>query len=59
MSVLVRQIKYCPFAWIADYFAEEQDVAILESSLINELGRYSVLGRCPYLRIEKKKAYYL
>lgn len=55
MSVLVRQIKYCPFAWIADYFAEEQDVAILESSLINELGRYSVLGRCPYLRIEKKK----
>lgn len=55
MSVFIKEIKYAPFARIADYFAGEEDVAVLESSLVNALGRYSILGCRPYHRVEQKQ----
>ena len=31
----------------------EPGAAFLDSSLVNELGHYSVIGRCPYLKLVK------
>ena len=55
MSVVIKEIKDCPFARLADHFAGEEDVTILESSMVNALGRFSILGRRPYHRIEEKQ----
>ena len=35
---------------------ENQELAFLDSSLVNELGHYSVIGRCPYLKLVKDGA---
>lgn len=36
------------------YFAGEDDSVFLDSSLINKLGRYSVIGAVPYLKLVKE-----
>ena len=35
------------------YFAGEKDSAFLDSSLVNRLGRYSIIGAVPYLKLVK------
>lgn len=36
------------------YFAGEKDSAFLDSSLVNRLGRYSIIGAVPYLKLVKE-----
>ena len=36
------------------YFAGEEDSVFLDSSLVNKLGRYSVIGAVPYLKLVKE-----
>jgi len=46
---------YIPIEDIFAHFAHETDTVILESALQNKLGRFSSIGRAPYLKIEKRK----
>ena len=53
-----RQIKeitsYIPAAEIFRLCANEPDSVFLDSSLVNTLGRYSIIGRRPYLKLVKE-----
>ena len=53
-----RQIKeiipYIPAAEIFRLCAKEPDSVFLDSSLVNVLGRYSIIGRHPYLKLVKE-----
>ena len=44
---------YVPTAEIFRIYEKEPGAAFLDSSLVNELGRYSVIGKCPYLKLIK------
>mgnify|MGYP000010697287 FL=1 len=35
------------------YFSDEKDCVFLDSSLVNGLGRYSIIGMRPYLKLVK------
>ena len=35
------------------YFADDKDCVFLDSSLVNKLGRYSIIGAYPYLKLRK------
>lgn len=52
-----RKIKqlpyYIPTAEIFKLYEKEPLCAFLDSSLVNDLGQYSVIGRCPYLKLVK------
>lgn len=52
-----RQIKklttYIPVAETFRALASEQDCVFLDSSLVNDLGRFSIIGACPYLKLVK------
>lgn len=52
-----RRIKeltpYIPAVDIFRIYEGEPGAAFLDSSLVNELGHYSVIGRCPYLKLVK------
>lgn len=52
-----RRIKeLTPYISAVDIFRiyeREPGAAFLDSSLVNELGHYSVIGRCPYLKLVK------
>ena len=51
---VIRELD--PFRSAAElfqYFADEKDSAFLDSSLVNQLGRYSIIGAYPYLRLVK------
>ena len=52
-----RKIKqlpyYIPTAEIFQLYENESACAFLDSSLVNDLGQYSVIGRCPYLKLVK------
>ena len=47
--------SYIPIEDIFAHFAHETDTVLLESALQNKLGRFSIIGRAPYLKIEKRK----
>ena len=51
----MRKIKlleeYAPIAQFFGEFEKETDTVFLDSSLKNEMGRYSILGRNPYLKL--------
>ncbi len=54
---VVRKVKeYRPVFQIYQMLTEEEkkDAALLESSLVNELGQFSILGRKSYHQMEKK-----
>ena len=55
----MRKIKlleeYAPIAQFFGEFEKETDTVFLDSSLKNEMGRYSILGRNPYLKLVKGK----
>ncbi len=52
-----RKIKkldtYIPAAELFRIYQKEKDCVFLDSSLVNQLGRYSIIGRCPYLKLVK------
>lgn len=53
---ITKKMKwYLPAIDIFSFFNEEQEVAFLDSSLINELGKYSILGLKPYQTLMKKE----
>ena len=50
----IKKIKqYIAIKEIFELFYKEHDTVLLESSLVNSLGEYSIIGRKPYLKIEK------
>ena len=55
MRVIKQLTPYIPAAQIFSLFAHEKDCAFLDSSLVNQLGRYSILGLYPYLQLKKTK----
>ena len=57
---LIRPLEpYIPLAEIFERgnFYEKEDIAFLDSSLENELGRYSILGLKPYLKLVKGETF--
>lgn len=51
---IIKELKpYIPAADIFRIYEKEEGCAFLDSSLVNELGRYSVIGRHPYLKLVK------
>lgn len=59
MSDEQRMIKklerYVRAADIFRIYENEAGIAFLDSSLVNDLGHYSIIGRCPYLGLAKKE----
>ena len=55
MYKVQRLETYKPIENIFSLYKFEQDVSILESSLQNKLGKYSIIGRSPYHKIVKTK----
>lgn len=57
MTRIIKELR--PYKRAVDIFSrfkDETDAVILESSLENSLGRYTIIGRSPYLKIEKGKS---
>lgn len=51
---IVRELKiYPPLHLIFEQMRSEEDTVFLDSSLQNEMGRFSIIGRHPYLKLEK------
>ena len=51
---VIKELKeYISAADIFQILKKEKDQAFLDSSLVNQLGRYSVIGRKPYLKFVK------
>ena len=46
---------YIPAAKIFQVLPSEENAIFLDSSLVNELGHYSIIGRKPYLKLEKRE----
>ena len=47
---IIKELKpYIPVADIFRIYEKEAGCAFLDSSLVNDLGRYSIIGRAPYL----------
>ncbi len=51
--IIKELTPYIPAADIFRIYEKEPGVAFLDSSLVNELGRYSMIGRNPYLKLVK------
>ena len=52
---IIRELTpYRSTAEIFQILGEERDSVFLDSSLINKLGRYSVIGAVPYLKLVKE-----
>ena len=52
-----RKIKkldiYTSAAELFRIYQKEKECVFLDSSLVNQLGKYSIIGRCPYLKLVK------
>ena len=51
--IIKELTPYIPAADIFRIYEKEEGCAFLDSSLVNELGRYSIIGRNPYLKLVK------
>lgn len=51
--VLKKLDRYVCAADVFGIYEDETGIAFLDSSLVNNLGHYSIIGRCPYLRLVK------
>lgn len=52
---IIRELRpYRSTAEIFQILGEERDSVFLDSSLVNDLGRYSIIGRNPYLKLLKR-----
>ncbi len=57
MRTIVKKLRqYKPIAEILECFREEEQVVFLDSSLQNDLGRFSIIGRKPYLTLKQDGA---
>lgn len=58
-----RKIKkldaYIPAAELFRIYQKEEGCVFLDSSLVNQLGHYSIIARCPYLKLEKDQERFL
>ena len=53
---IIRELTpYRSTAEIFQILGEERDSVFLDSSLVNDLGRYSIIGRNPYLKLLKQR----
>ena len=53
---IIKELKpYIPAVDIFRIYEKEKGCAFLDSSLVNELGRYSVIGKQPYLKLVKDR----
>ena len=51
---IIKELKpYIPAADIFRIYEKEAGCAFLDSSLVNDLGKYSLIGRYPYLKLVK------
>ena len=51
---IIKELKpYIPAVEIFRIYENEPGAAFLDSSLVNELGQHSIIGRCPYLKLVK------
>ena len=51
---VIKELKPMrPAAELFRYFTNDKDRVFLDSSLVNKLGRYSIIGVCPYLKLVK------
>lgn len=55
MTKIKQLANYRSISQIFSLFAGEEHTVILESTLQNHLGQYSIIGRVPYLILEKRK----
>lgn len=56
--VIKKMEQYIPAADLFRVFQKEEDCVFLDSSLVNQLGRYSIIGRCPYQKLVKERDYF-
>lgn len=55
---IIRELKdYPPLFEIFGLVREREDAVFLDSSLQNEMGRFSIVGLNPYLKLEKGEAF--
>ncbi len=52
--IITEILPYLPAAEIFREVAGEKDSVFLDSSLVNALGRYSIIGRRPYMKLVKE-----
>ncbi len=52
--IITEILPYLPAAEIFREVAGEKDSVFLDSSLVNTLGRYSIIGRRPYMKLVKE-----
>ena len=45
--VLKKLDRYVCAADVFEIYEDETEIAFLDSSLVNNLGHYSIIGRCP------------
>lgn len=56
---MIKELQtYIPTAEIFRLYQEEADAVFLDSSLVNQLGQYSIIGLYPYLKLVKEKKGY-
>ena len=54
-TIIKKLDMYIPAAKIFQVLPSEENAIFLDSSLVNELGHYSIIGRKPYLKLEKRE----
>ena len=54
-TIIKKLDMYIPAAKIFQVLPSEENAIFLDSSLVNELGHYSIIGRKPYLKLENVK----
>ncbi|WP_331275573.1 aminodeoxychorismate synthase component I [Peptostreptococcus equinus] len=54
MTKIIELDQYPPIENIYTYFNKDENSVFLDSSLKNELGRYSIIGLNPYLKLVQK-----
>ena len=53
-TIIKKLDMYIPAAKIFQVLPSEENAIFLDSSLVNELGQYSIIGRKHYLKLEKR-----
>lgn len=60
MQTVVKKLgQYRPLHEIFELFKEEDQAVFLDSSLQNDLGQFSIIGRKPYLSLKQDKILYI
>ena len=54
-TIIKKLDMYIPAAKIFQVLPTEEKAICLDTSLVNELGHYSIIGRKPYLKLEQRE----